>query len=400
MLITFLSVPFKTGCMMKSFKSVLLIIIIGFIAASAGAETFDGGETHTVTEGDKIMTENGWGIEVDRIYDDSVSVTLISDGDDYYTTTLDVESSSDLTNGIRSTNEVISVTVQNIDSGTATIRADAIVEDETEEEEPPTPPGDDSETEQTETFEGDGTYILEPGDRIETDRGYTVELRPDQSWSENSGPVEVSLYDKEGDEVPLFDYRNYTLMSVGEGISKMDSRGLNVDALEVYPSNDSVKVRATSNMVIRLNEGWNLISSPLKEDSNIVRSTCGDTDELDFWGLDSSGKYFASGLTSTEGVWMEASEPCKIVVEGATFGRMDVELDEGWNIIGAPTDSIDYDAFYRTKCNVQSGPWGYRSTGYNSGYYEASELEAGNAYFLKVEESCNLDNMRVPRGVE
>lgn len=381
--------------------ALALLVLTLFLSSSGAAEEFSGGEFHTVSEGDTLVAENGWGVEVDSITDGSVSVVLFSDGDDYYTTSLEAESQTDLANGVRSTKEVLAVTVESAGSGSAAMRVDAIEDDGSDEEEPPTPPGeDDSGDESAETFEGDGTYILGPGDRIETDRGYTVELATGQSWDENSGPVEVGLYGKDGSAIPLFDYRNTTMMSVGKGISKMDSRGLNVDVLEVYPSNDTIRMRATSNMVIRLNEGWNMISSPLQGDSNIVRNTCGDTEDMNFWGLDSSGRYFASGLNSKEGAWVETSESCKIVVEGSTFSEMDVELDEGWNIIGAPTSSVSFDPFERSTCNIQSGPWGYRPEGYRSGYYQAAELEAGNGYFVKVDDSCTLDEMRVPGGVQ
>jgi hypothetical protein len=386
---------------MKTTRLVFVTVLAALLTTVGSAEEFGGGEMHTVTEGDSLVADNGWGIEIDRITGDSVSAVLISDGDDYYTTTLEAESQSDLTNGVRSPKEVLSVTVESTGSGSATVRVDAIEDDSEEEEEPPTPPGeDDSEEDSSTTFEGDGIYNLEPGDRIATDRGYTVELKSDQSLDDPEGSVEVILYGKDGNQIPLFDYRNSTFMGVSNGISKMDSRGLNVDILDIYPSNNTLQMRATSNMVIRLNEGWNLISSPLQEESNIVRNTCGDTDQMNFWGLDSSGRYFDSGLTSKNGVWLEASKSCKIVVEGSTFSEMDVELDEGWNLIGAPTSSVDFDAFQRSVCNIESGPWGYRPVGYRSGYYEAAQLEAGQGYFIKVSEQCTLDEMRVPGGAQ
>lgn len=394
----YLSKKFKPFGTVK-FKLLITGVMALGLASSGAAAEYGGGEIHNVEVDDQLVASNSWGVEVESMGDGKISFVLISDGDEYYTTTVDEGSQSDLTNGVRSPNEVIRVTVQDVSSDSAEVRVDAIEDDtEEEEEEAPAPPGSDSEeTSSSETFQGDGTYILNPGDSIETDRGYRIKLQSGQSWDSADRPVRALLYDQNDEKVSLYDYRDYAILSTGSSLGDFTSRGIKAVPMEIFPENDTVKMKATSNIDVQIYEGWNIISAPLKADgSTIVDSTCGDVDSMTFWSWN-DGSYGQSSLDARDGYWLKSNESCELTVQGDPVSMPEIELNEGWNLIGAPTSDIEFEDLRRGDCRIESGPWGYRPVGYRSGYYESPELERGQGYFVKAAESCTLSAIAAPR---
>lgn len=382
----------------------LKLLIAGLFAiglvSNAATEEYGGGEMHTVKVGDRLIASNGWGLEVDSITSGEISFVLVSGEDEYYTTTIESGTQKDLTNGIRSTKEVISVTVDNVNEDSAEVEVHAIEDDTEEEEDAPAPPGEEEETSTSETFEGDGTYLLSPGDSIRTDRGYRIQLQEGQSWDKANDPVRVLLYDQNDEKIALHDYRDYTILSKGSSRRQFSSRGLKAVPKEIHTENDTVSMRASSNLDIQVYEGWNLISTPLAADgSNIVDSTCGDVESMSFWDF-SDGSYVQSSLNARNGYWLKSDQSCEITVQGSPFEMPEVQLDSGWNIIGAPTSGMSFDSLEYGDCEIESGPWGYRPAGYRSGYYEAANLDRGKGYFVKTAESCTLSASysRIPGG--
>jgi eight-cysteine-cluster-containing protein len=135
--------------------------------------------------------------------------------------------------------------------------------------------------------------------------------------------------------------------------------------------------------------GWNLFSVPLLPAVKLKDSTCA---AASFWEY-TNGAYRrvdASGLAGGKGYWFRASAGCSMTFEGSgvlTPALYHVGLVQGWNLIGAPSQSID---FYRISrnCGITSGPWRYDSR--LSRYVASQALEPGVGYWVKATGACTL----------
>lgn len=422
--------------MSKLRLSAILVTAIMF-AVSGAAETYNGDGTYDVVEGDILMADNDWGVTVDSITPDEnfeesdkgqVSLILTeSDGSELYTTSITEGKEKELTNGVTSPKEVLRVNITDVDDNERQATISIEPADGGDEEEPGSAPGEDQPAyEKGTTFNGDGTYLMKPGDQVKTDRGQILELNEFQMWDRAEGRVDVKLYSEEGNMIPLHDYRNYTILSADNSHSRDNllSRGIRAIPQRVNPENDTAEMLVTSNLKVRINKGWNLVSMPLGLQNGqcdnkcfgpesgtlvpggetmglgVVKNTCGDTESMNFWGFDAGNNEYEQHLPRAPyGYWVKSDEKCSITVEGSQVEVSGTKLGEGWNIIGGPTRSEGFNEV-KGNCEIESGPWGYRTEGIRTGYYETSKLDRGNGYFVKVADSCTLGAEAPPSAPE
>ncbi len=133
-----------------------------------------------------------------------------------------------------------------------------------------------------------------------------------------------------------------------------------------------------------LNEGWNLVSVPLYVlDWNrvwIFPNTASET-----YGY--SGKYIqASSLSFGQGYWVKYSSPQNVTINGLQIVSDSIQLQAGWNIVGAITDSV-------LVSSLTTNPPGILASqffGYNSGYYNADKIKPMEGYWIKAASDGKL----------
>ncbi|VVC01242.1 Uncharacterised protein [uncultured archaeon] len=145
---------------------------------------------------------------------------------------------------------------------------------------------------------------------------------------------------------------------------------------------------------VSLYQGWNMVSVPLngKVDMGIVAEACGSPSYA--WRLTSGGYVKDKTLVPGYGYWIKAGRDCEFGVEadaGSSFSL--AKLFPGWNLVGAPDHEVAI-ADYAGTCSITSGPWYYShvtsSATASPSYVYSSKLVPGQAYWIKVPDSCAL----------
>lgn len=131
--------------------------------------------------------------------------------------------------------------------------------------------------------------------------------------------------------------------------------------------------------------GWNLFSVPV---SYVQSSTSNCIPLTPVYGL-YNGVYYQTYYTSGGyGYWIQMQSDCSTNVTGYNISINNFQyLYAGWNIIGAPSESVLFSNILGT-CNVTSGPLWFNPM--SSSYIPSSTLDPGKGYFLKVSQSCQL----------
>jgi len=122
--------------------------------------------------------------------------------------------------------------------------------------------------------------------------------------------------------------------------------------------------------------------------TNVVNSstTCSPTSPI--YGF-SNGKYYQTTYTTGgNGYWVKINSDCLTTVFGRSISINDFpSLNQGWNLIGAPSTTTSFTDIIGN-CHVVSGPWWYNPA--TNSYVQSSNLEPGKGYFVKVSANCKL----------
>ncbi|MGA9115285.1 MAG: BNR-repeat neuraminidase N-terminal domain-containing protein [Bacteroidota bacterium] len=131
-------------------------------------------------------------------------------------------------------------------------------------------------------------------------------------------------------------------------------------------------------------QGWNMISNP------VTRGGFGDDSVMSLFGTSTFPYVFAfgtAGYTQTytmpngPGFWGKFASPGTQPVTGGLRYTDSIVVSAGWNMVGSVSDPVD-------TSGITSSPAGLRSSsawfGYGPlGYYEATAIEPGKAYWVK-----------------
>lgn len=156
---------------------------------------------------------------------------------------------------------------------------------------------------------------------------------------------------------------------------------------------------AAEEYTMRLNAGWNLLSSPLGSGSGkatVVESTCGSA-KVYVYDPDSNA-YTSSGYGLGEGdylpvpdaFWVKASSSCKVVVKGDQESMYDgwtPRIGSGWAGIGGLSAASRWGEV-KGNCELLSGPWAFDSDAW--AWKKATVLYPGVGYFVKLAGTCTM----------
>jgi hypothetical protein len=157
-----------------------------------------------------------------------------------------------------------------------------------------------------------------------------------------------------------------------------------VEVLPAEVSNVSLELLQPPSQMIPLRQGWNMISIPL-----IVV----DSGKQTLFPASSSpafmyGKAYVAQdtLRIGTGYWIRVSSPATVRIVGLDFSRLEISVQEGWNLVGTLSSSV-------AAASITSNPVGLvtsRFFTFENGYKAADSLEAGRAYWVKVNHAGRL----------
>jgi hypothetical protein len=136
---------------------------------------------------------------------------------------------------------------------------------------------------------------------------------------------------------------------------------------------------------VRLETGWNLISSPVSEgySINIIKEHCAVRSGPWSWTGIEYDK--ASKITPFQGVWIKVSDSCSYNVPGTQItSTSEMQLDKGWNLISW-LGNIDET---KGSCEIKGGPWSWDAK--NQEYKQVNDLDASQGYWVNVDADCTL----------
>ncbi len=113
---------------------------------------------------------------------------------------------------------------------------------------------------------------------------------------------------------------------------------------------------------LEIYKGWNLISSPFSEITNVLEDTCGATNG-NFYFYNSSTGHWDVGTKGIQnlqggiGYWFYSNDDCVVTVEGSgVVMANNVRLNKGWNYVGSPTYSLADVSALKDNCdNCEDG---------------------------------------------
>jgi uncharacterized protein (TIGR02145 family) len=137
---------------------------------------------------------------------------------------------------------------------------------------------------------------------------------------------------------------------------------------------------------IQVKSGWNLISLPLIfSDSTTNYLFPSAISDAFIYG----GSYQpVESLKTGTGFWLKFDSSETIYIEGEPFNQHIIDVNKGWNLIGAPSSSALSDSISSYPLSIiVSDFYGYIP---NDGYQAADTLQPGSGYWVKVDNDGTL----------
>ena len=151
-----------------------------------------------------------------------------------------------------------------------------------------------------------------------------------------------------------------------------------------------LQVASAAGSSVRLETGWNLISSPVSEgySISIIKEHCAVKSGPWLWTGIEYAK--ASKVTPFQGVWIKVSDSCSYDVPGTQItSTNELQLDKGWNLVSGFGD-IDES---KGSCEIKGGPWSWDAN--NQEYKQVTDLDASLGYWINVNSDCSLGKKEV-----
>ncbi len=152
-----------------------------------------------------------------------------------------------------------------------------------------------------------------------------------------------------------------------------------------------VNIVTQTNVLINWADSWNMLSVPVMVSDNQKTS-------LFPQAISSAFSYSATGYQSQDflfngfGYWMKFSGSNSASTNGTYIAQQIIPVSTGWNLIGSITDSVPANTIEASGTTILTNPFGYSSTG----YYVATSIQPGNAYWIKVTQDGQLVLKQTP----
>jgi hypothetical protein len=137
---------------------------------------------------------------------------------------------------------------------------------------------------------------------------------------------------------------------------------------------------------INYNAGWNMFSVPVNNIIAVSSTTCSPASPI--YGYSNGNYYQTTYTTGGNGYWVKMNSDCSETLTGTGVTINDFPtLNQGWNLIGAPSISTIFSDI-SGNCNVVAGPFWYNPS--TNSYIQSSTLDPSKGYFVKVSANCQL----------
>ncbi len=165
------------------------------------------------------------------------------------------------------------------------------------------------------------------------------------------------------------------------------------DTQTVVVGNDSLTCTAdfgnlptTAQIFHTMRQGWNLVSLPVRPADSSKTAVFPNAISAAFAYVPNSGYETRDILQPGLGYWIKYPSSQKVYITGDTVSNQMVDVEEGWNLLGAITSSISINQV----ASLPSGVTISAFFGYNGQYKEVDTLRPGCGYWVKVEQKAQL----------
>ncbi|MHA2096985.1 MAG: sialidase family protein, partial [Candidatus Hodarchaeales archaeon] len=153
--------------------------------------------------------------------------------------------------------------------------------------------------------------------------------------------------------------------------------------------------------VISLNQGWNLFSIPLSQNtsiSEVLKSIDGQYNIIQWYdaknGIWRSSPSGLININRTMGFWVHLRNKCNMSVVGAMPESTDIVLYEGWNLVGYPSlktrnlndalGGISWRAVQQYDAFDPNDPWKHNNTNKPDNLNDLKEMQPGRGYWVYI----------------
>jgi murein DD-endopeptidase MepM/ murein hydrolase activator NlpD len=172
------------------------------------------------------------------------------------------------------------------------------------------------------------------------------------------------------------------IISKDTSVNRITIAGLDLPTDVVISATD---IRNTTMKEVYVTTGWNLVSVPLATDD--MRK------DILFRTSISPAYSFKGSYTRTDtlsngvGYWIKFALPDTTEIVGLEIINDTIPIKAGWNLIGVYSADIDVSAITSTPTGIINSNF----FGYQNGYFPATTLVTGNAYWIKVTQNGVLN---------
>ncbi len=135
---------------------------------------------------------------------------------------------------------------------------------------------------------------------------------------------------------------------------------------------------------LNLNEGWNLISVPLKRQNMFYKELFPNSNSYAY--TYDNGYIRIDSLKVGNGFWLKFPQQEIVNITGQLLSEISIPIKAGWNLIGGLNGIIPVSSIQTNPPNILSSPF-YE---YNSGYQISEQIMKGKGYWVKSNSDGNL----------
>ena len=135
------------------------------------------------------------------------------------------------------------------------------------------------------------------------------------------------------------------------------------------------------------NENWNMIGNPLVLDTNNYQLIFPYAIDNTLYAFSQVGYIQESNIIPGNGYWLRFYEYNTTVLTGEPIIEIEINIDEGWNLIASITESIVIENISDPSSIIVNGT--IFSFG-NDGYFEVETLEPGIGYWVRANSSGSI----------
>lgn len=141
---------------------------------------------------------------------------------------------------------------------------------------------------------------------------------------------------------------------------------------------------AISSVSVIVNGGWNIISNPMVTSGDSVHQLYPlSLYPYAFSYVPGAGYVQEYLMQNGRGYWAKFASTHTNVIYGTVLSVDSIDVQPGWNMIGTISCAVDTSTIITLPPGIRSSNW----FGYEAGYYPATEIVPGKAYWVKVTQS-------------